>query len=256
MKTPTRLLVLLAALAAFPAGAPAAAPAAAPGFVDSGRLIVLDRGTPVGYEDFEYERRGDSLLVSGVHTRTVRRPDGHTEKWVKKFGLVVDARDYGLRGYTSNLDFEGRVVVKGIIPGDTAMTVYSEVDGSGDAIRLDQPPGRMFVMDPMMFTLFDVVCRNLGAQALPKRPVEMVTLGDPPKAVRATATAAGPDSIRWGGRRMVSKRWILADGTSTFLLWLSPEGRMLRLVHEGGTLEVLREEPQAAPKPKAKPASR
>jgi hypothetical protein len=50
---------------------------------------------------------------------------------------------------------------------------------------------------------------------------------------------------------MIARRYVLEDGQNTFLAWVSPQGQMLRLVHQGGTIEVLREEPKAAPaKPK------
>ena len=245
-------LLLLPALALLLAVPPARAEGAATTSLDAGRLIVLDRGTPIGYEDFAYERRGDSLLVSGVHTRTVREAEGSTAKWVKKFSLIVDGTDFGMRGYTSNLEFGGRLTVKGVMPGDTSMTLYSEVDGEGEAQTLEQPPGRLFVMDPMLFTLFDVICRNVSRQSLAKRPVEMVTLGDPPATVHATATAAGPDTIQWAGKRMITRRYVLADDANSFILWVSPSGQMLRLVHQGGTLEVLREEPKKGSKPKSK----
>jgi len=226
--------------------------------MDSGRLIVLDRGTPVGYEDFEYQRAGDSLLVSGLHTRTLRGPDGGTQKWVKKFGLVVDGRDLGLRSYTSNLEVGGKLSVKGVVPGDTAMTVYSEVDGAGTAERLVQPPGRLFVMDPPLFTLFDLICRSVSAQSLSKRPVELVTLGEPAGTARATMSAAGPDTIRWGGKRMIARRYLLTDEQGSFVAWVSPQGQMLRLLHQASGLEVLREEPAAGAKkgPEAKPGPR
>jgi hypothetical protein len=245
-------LLLLFALAVPFAPTPARAEAVAPSSVDAGRLIILDRGTPVGYEDFAYERRGDSLLVSGVHTRVVQEAAGSTAKWIKKFTLIVDGTDFGMREYTSNLEFGGSVTVKGVMPGDTSMTVYSEVDGAGEALRLEQPPGRLFIMDPMLFTLFDVICRNVSRQSLAKRPVEMVTLGEKPATVHATATAAGPDTIQWGGKRMIARRYVLADDSNSFALWVSPTGQMLRLVHQGGTLEVLREEPKKGSKPKSK----
>lgn len=240
-KTPA-LLLALGLLLAPPAPRAQQAPAT---LTDSGRLIVLDRGTPVGYEDFQYERTGDSLVVSGLHTRTLRAPDGGTQKWVKKFGLVVDGRDLGLRSYTSNLEVGGQLTVKGVVPGDTVMTIYSEVDGAGTAERLVQPPGRLFVMDPPLFTLFDLICRSVSAQSLSKRPVELVTLGDPPGTARATMSAAGPDTIRWGGRRMIARRYLLEDDQGTFAAWVSPQGQMLRLVHDASGLEVLREEPAA-----------
>jgi len=248
MNTRSRFpLAPAAALAALLAATFAAAAVPHPDILDQGRLVVLEDGTPVGYEDFEYERQGDSLLVSAAQTRTVRDTDGSTVKWVKKFGLIVDANDFGLHRYTSNVEVNGhKTQVKGVIPGDTAMTVYSEVNGEGNAVRLTQPPGRMFVMDPMMFTLFDVICRNISAQSLEKRPVELVTLGDDPGVVRAMATAAGPDTIEWGGKTMVTRRWLIADDQSTFVAWVSPSGQLLRLLHRGGSLEVLRREPDAS----------
>lgn len=246
------------ALLAVALAAPASrAQDAGPVTIDSGRLIVMDHGTPVGFEDFTYERRGDSLLVSGMHTRTMRQGDGSTVRWVKKFGLVVDGRDFGLRGYASNLEVGKDLTVKGIVPGDTAMTVYTELDGAGSAERLVQPPGRLFVMDPPLFTLFDVICRNVSAQSLPSRPVELVTLGETSGTARAIATAAGLDTIRWGGKRMISRRYALTDERGAFLAWVSPEGHMLRLLHEASGLEVLREEPVPAGKrPAAEPRKR
>jgi len=239
-----------AVLAALLAATLAIAAAPRAGLLDRGRLVVFENGTPVGYEDFQYERQGDSLMVSAVQTRTVRDTDGSTVKWVKKFGLVVDGNDFGLHRYTSNVLVNGHETqVKGILPGDTSMTVYTEVNGEGNAVRLTQPPGRMFVLDPMMFTLFDVVCRNISAQTLQKRPVELVTLGDEPGVVRAMATAAGPDTVEWGGHRMVTHRWVIADDKNTFVAWVSPSGQMLRLLHQGGSLEVLRREPGASGSP-------
>lgn len=247
MKKSPLLFLALAALLAAPL-ARAQGVASTP--LDAGRLIVLDRGTPVGYEDFAYENWGDSLIVSASHTRVVREAEGSTAKWVKKFSLVVDATDFGMRGYTSNLEFGGRLTVKGVLPSDTSVTLYSEVDGEGEAQTLERPPGRLFIMDPMLFTLFDVICRNVSRQSLAKRPVEMITLGEPPGTLHATATAAGPDTIQWGGKKMVSRRYVLTDESNSFLLWVSPTGQMLRLVHQGGTLEVLREEPKKGSKPK------
>jgi hypothetical protein len=254
MKTSLAMLLGLAVLLAAPA---ARADGDSLVVIDTGRFFVLDHGARVGVEEFEYDRQGDSVMVSATHTRTARGADGAAQEWVKKFGLVVGRQDFGLRSYVSNLAYGGHVSVRGVVPGDTAMTVYSEIDGNGDAVRIAQPPGRLFVMDPMLFTLFDVVCRNVSASGLARRPVELVTLGDPPGANEAVATVAGDDTIRWGGRRMITKRWTLKDDNSVFDVWVSPAGQMLRLVHEESGLEVLREEPKPAPRAtKRKPAAR
>jgi hypothetical protein len=244
------LLLLLAAPAARAQGT------SAPIVVDSGRFNILLRGTAVGTEEFEYDRLGDSLMVSATHTRSARTSSGAEEKWVKTFGLVVGAEDFALRSYTSNLTFGGHVSVRGIELGDTVLTIFSEIDGGGDATSIERPPGRLFVMDPMLFTLFDVICRNVSMLDLPRRPIELVTLSDPPAASEAIATAAGADTLRRGGKRVIARRWVLKDEHSTFVLSASPTGQMLRLVHEQSGLEVVREEPKTvvpAGKPKPKP---
>ncbi len=252
MNHPALRPLALAAVLLAPLAAPSSrAQEGSPASLDSGRLIVLERGTPVGYEDFAYERRADSILVSGAHTRTVRNPDGSTVKWVKRFSLVVDGRDFGLRGYTSNLEVGRDLTVKGVVPGDTAMTVYTERDGAGTAERLEQPPGRLFVMDPPLFSLFDVICRHASMRTLPSRPVELVTLGEPAGTGQATLAAAGTDTIRWAGKRMITRRYTLTDESGTFVAWVSPEGHMLRLLHAASGLEVLREEPAAKGKRRA-----
>lgn len=240
-------LVLAAVLvAAFVSPALAQQDTASVRVLDSGRLLVFSRGTPVGVEDFQYERRGDSVLVTAMHTRHVAANGGKTLKWVKKFGLIVGVDDAALHSYFSNLEFDGHVTTRGIVPGDTAMTIYSEFDGNGDALRITQPPGRYFIMDPMLFTLFDVVCRAVSERPLARRPIELVSLGEQPGDSEATVSAAGADTITWGGKRTITKRWLLEDANSKFVFWSSPAGQMLRLLHEPSGLEVLREEPAAA----------
>lgn len=224
--------------------------------LDSGRLLVFSRGTPVGVEDFQYERRADSVLVSAMHTRHVAGEGGKTLKWVKKFGLVRGAGDDALHSYFSNLEFDGHVTTRGIVPGDTAMTIYSEFDGNGDALRITQPPGRYYIMDPMLFTLFDLVCRAVSERPLARRPIELVSLGQDPGSSEATVSAAGADTITWGGKRTITRRWLLEDADSRFVFWASPSGQMLRLLHEASGLEVLREEPKVARPAKARPAAK
>ena len=237
------LVLVLAAAAAFVAPAHAQQDTSVT-VLDSGRLLVFSRGTLMGVEDFQYEHRGDSVLVTAMHTRHVAGAGGKTLKWVKKFGLVRGDDDAALHSYVSNLEFDGHVTTRGIVPGDTAMTIYSEFDGNGDALRISQPPGRYYIMDPMLFTLFDVICRAVSERPLSRRPVGLVSLSEEPGTSEATVSAAGADTIRWGGKRTITQRWVLEDPQSRFVFWASPSGQMLRLLHEPSGLEVLREEPK------------
>src|SRR5206468_8172694 len=101
---------------------------------------------------------------------------GQRHPFVKTMLLVVDAQDLGLMRYLSNQEFRDHKAVRGLLPGDTVMTYYDEYDGVGGADRLVQPPGRLFVLDPQMFTLFDVLCRSLAGKQFETRHVQLLTM--------------------------------------------------------------------------------
>lgn len=229
--------------------------------LDSGRFFVYDHGNPVANESFSYSSSGDSIVITALHSRRLRRDDGAVRGMVKKLGMVVDGFDFGLRSYTSNLDFDGHSTVRGIVPateGDTAMTLYHEYDGAGTADRVVQPPGRLFVMDPMLFTLFDVVCRNVGGRVFASRPIQVVSLGPEPGCSEALVTSEGLDTLRWGGRRVPTHRYVMSDSSSRFTMWTTDKGEMLRLENRDADLVVLREPPAtpAPKKPRTAPAPR
>lgn len=219
--------------------------------------MVLDGNQVVASEEFEYVLQGDSVTVSATLKRKARGADGAVADLNKRMALVVDANDFGLRSYVSNLEFDGHTRVRGIIPGDTAMTVYDETDGGGGADRVLQPPGRLFVMDPGLFTLFDVVCKNLKGKPLTtKRPIQLIALAETVDAVEATVVFAGADTVVWGGKRTPMRKLQLSDPSGDFLAWVDGNGHLLRLEHAASGLVVMREEPAAPKKPRAAPAKK
>jgi hypothetical protein len=230
------------------------------GVFDRGRLITYQGSVPIASERFEYSRQGDSLVVSAGTERRRRMPDGTEKRISKAMTLYARADDFGMLRYVSNETADGRTIVRSIEPGDTSITVSTEIEGvSGGADMVDRPPGRFFAVDPGLFTLFDVIGRNLQHRIFGSRAVQLVVLGDNTKNVEAKATLAGADTVVWGGRRVVTERIALRDSTSAFTLWLSPEGHLLRLESEDGRLVVMREPPAvppAAKRPRAKPRAR
>lgn len=236
------------------AGGPARAQEDAPTVLDSGRFLVLSGNQVVATEEFEYLLSPDSITVSALMTRRARGQSGADVEMKKRMILVVNTADFGLRSYVSNQDFEGRQTVKGVIPGDTTMTVYAEMDGAGGADKLVQPPGKLFMMDPGLFTLFDVICHSLKGKTFTKRPVQIVALADPPATVEATVAVAGADTVTWGGKRTITKRLQFRDPSGDFVVWVDEQSRMLRLEHGLTGLTVMREEPASAA-PKKKPAA-
>jgi hypothetical protein len=248
--------VVIACLALAVASAAALAQEGGQKVVDLGRFVTFQRDVPVATERFQYTLVGDSLVVSANTERRLRSPDGSQKNYSKSMVLIARTDDFGMLNYTSNESLDGHMVTRSILPGDTLLTTYSEVDGgNGAADMLERPPGRIFAMDQGLFTLLDVIGRNLQHRIFGSRTVQLVVLGKKARCVEATASLAGPDTVSWGGRRVVTERIALRDSTGAFMLWLSPEGHMLRLESENGELVVMRDAP-ALPPPARRPRPR
>ncbi len=244
--------LLLACLLALAAPAPAGAQAEAA--ADSGRLIVFDGDTPVANERFTVQFLGDSLAVTAVSERRLQDEQGRRHLYRKTMLLVADSRDLGLRSYFSVQEFQGRQTTRGLVPGDTSITYYVEHDGAGEARRLVQPPGRLYVLDSSLFSLFEVLCRGLAGRTFASRRVQMLVLSDSMTTPLATVTQLPPDTLRADSRRVPTRRYRYEDMGATFELWADARGRLMRLTHVGGTLHVEREPepPAAAPRRRAR----
>jgi hypothetical protein len=219
---------LLASLALACAVAPPAA-AQAPAVVDSGTFEIFRQDRRLGSEAFTFENRGDSLLVSSVGTLILERADG-SDTLVKSMGLVLKSEDYELRSYESHQAFLGQKLHRGLVMSDTSFTSYTQINQSGSADEVVRPPGRIFVADPQVFTLYDVMCRDLHPRAFDRRPILVLQLGSPDTTLEATVTDLGAESIRWGSSTVRTRKLKVEDGQSEYFLWISARGRMLRLV--------------------------
>lgn len=242
-------------LAVLPSGAPAQTVTHA----DSGRFVIFDRSVPVAREFHVYQFMGDSLVISATTERQFQDENGQRHDFTKSMLLVVNSQDLGLMRYLSNQDFNDHKGVRGILPGDTVMTYYDEYDGVGNAVRLVQPPGRLFVLDPQLFTLFDVLCRSVAGKQFETRGVQLVALApDSVTMPRAKLIMGRPDTLDAGGRRVPTRRYTLEDNDVSFELWADARGRMMRLENELTGLSVERvPEPQPAVTPRKRaPAKR
>jgi hypothetical protein len=226
------------------------APAAtgAPGKeIDKGSFIVYSQGKVVGAESFSIVVRGDSLSVSSQAYQTFRTDQGE-ESIDKRMVLLADGSDYGLRMYQSNQKFRGRELVRAIVMGDTAFTLYREMDGAGEGDRRVLPPGRIFVLDSQLFSLFDLICLSLRERTFETWPISLVTLGERDSVLEATATHLGHETIRWSSKPVKARKLQISDGGTVFLVWADPAGRMLRLVHEPSELRVERDAQAVKPR--------
>ena len=244
----------LAVLTLLPA-APALAQSSTP--ADSGRLVVYQGDMPVMNERFTFQFLGDSLALTAVSERKLRDDQGAVHPYRKTLLLVADVRDLGLQRYLSIEEFQGHKVTRGLVPGDTSITYYQERDGAGEASRLVQPPGRLYVMESPMFSLFEVLCRGLADKSFTTRRAQLVALSDTMTTPLATITRLAPDTLLNAGQRVIARHYRLEDPGATFDLWADPRGRLIKLLHAASGLRVERlPDPTAPPKPKAKKAAK
>lgn len=241
-------LALAAACAATAfAQAPGTVTASGTTVLDSGRFVTFSGGTPVATEDFMYEQRHDSLFVTSNVTRHARANDGTVKPYQKSMEMIAKADDAALLLYASTEKFDGNHVNRMVSPAESTVTVTVEKGAYGAADAVVRPPGRISVLDAGVFTLFDVIARNLNGRLFSPRPVGLIVLGDQTVAMETTASPAGRDTLRWGARRVVTERIQLSDSTATFVIWVGRDGHMLRLENARADMVVMREPPALPP---------
>jgi len=222
------------------------APQAGANVPDSGAFKIYQRGQAIGIETFGYFIDADSMLVS-AHTRAVL-PSVPDDTLYKDCWLVVSKDDYDLRAYRSQQTFRGTYVLRGLVPGDTIFTVYRQSEVGGEGSTLVRPPGRLFIMDPFLYSMFDVIGRNLHDQKFESRPIQMLVMADADTVIAARATDLGQEKIPWGGKPVTCRKLAVSDGATEFILWISPIGRMIQLEEPVSGLRVEREPPPIKPR--------
>jgi hypothetical protein len=213
--------------------------------IDSGTYRISVQGQPIGTELFYIELMGDTIVVSSSVRHAVRTATG-PESLLKSVVLYVNKFDLDLRFFQSNERFAGTTKTRGLVLADTAYTAYWEMDGFGEGTRFERPPGRLYVHDPQVFALFDLIGRDLNFQTFDQRPILLYVLGARDTTVEVTATKLGTEKLTWGGGTFDVNRLSLKDPNSELLLWVDHRGRMIRLSQPSSGLEVLREPPPKA----------
>jgi hypothetical protein len=255
-----RLLHLLSGSCLIALSLAAAAPSrAAPVTLDSGTFIVYQNDKPVGTEAFTAERRGDSLIVTSRADLT-HSMGGSDVKVEKSLLLLLSAFDFGLHHYESKQLAGDNKLSRAINVHDTTIALYRENEVGGTAAVLSLPPGRLFVIDPMMFALFDVMCLSLHEHVFTTRPISLLSLAATDSLFEAQVEDLGTETIRWGAKPVKARKLKFADQTVSFLAWTGPSGGLLRLEQPEQKLRVERQpapvkkrerrEPPETPEPK------
>jgi hypothetical protein len=251
------MFVRISCLLVLTLGSALLSPAAASKFLDRGSFRIIDHDKPRGIETFTYETSGDSMLVYAQVFETIPNVESGPDTLEKEMQLMVTTADYDLRSYQSTQRYKGQLLRRGLVFDDTLFTSYTQVGQQGAGNRLVRPPGRMFIQDPQLFTLYDVICRNLYDKTFDKRPLWMFTLGASDSMMGATATHLGSETLKWGTRSVTTRKLSINDGEAEFFVWISNQGQMLRLSQPEYGLRVERTPPEtkspSSSKPKPKP---
>jgi hypothetical protein len=237
MRTP--LSALLAALVSMCAAAGAHAE---PATVDSGTFIVYQGARAVGTETFSVVVDGDRLFMRSSVDQQVPTPDGDS-KLEKTMELVATRFDFALKSYKSNQKFRDRELGRGVSVAETTLSVFREIDKKGVGNVLALPPGRLFLIDPMLFSLFEYMCLSLKDHTFDTRPISLLVLGPTDSLLEARVTDLGKESIRWGEKPVQARRLKIGDDRTTFEAWVGPTGGLLRLELPGQELRIERKAP-------------
>ena len=244
-------LALLALLAAGLALLPLAlrADTATPVMLDLGRLTVSQEGRAARVEDFAIQRVGDSLMVwASSAPWAARDADLRFDKGML---LVTDAADFALESYSSQLASGADTLRRAIsvAGGDTIFTVWREVNGHGTGEVQVMPPGRVYILDPPLFTLFGFIGWTLQGRDCDHRPIRAMVLGARDTLVDATVTDAGQQTLEWHGRQVATRKLLIADQQTTVEAWFTPDGHMLRLEQARAGIRAERAAPSRADRP-------
>jgi len=225
---------------------------ATPTILDEGRLVVSQGGKAVRAEDFSFQKAGRALLVTA--SSTVSAPGAAERPVDKNMVLIMDAADYAIEKYRSAWVLPGDTLWRGVAfePGDTVSTLWRESTTGGSGDRVPMPPGRIYVLDPPLFTTFSVIARSLHGKVCDHRPIKVLVLGARDSVVDATVNEIGNETIRWGARPVVARKLVIGDRQTDFVAWVGPDGRLLRLEQPTTGIRVDRAAPplkKRAPRP-------
>lgn len=216
--------------------------AAHAGEFDAGRFRVYVGNRLMGTETFVYDLYPDSLVITAGARSIIFTPAG--EDSMQKYVLLhVSPFDLDLRLFQSNQTIGPNKLTRRITVEDTSLTAYREVNSYGNAEVVARPPGRLYIHDPQVFVLFDLIGRSLHRQEFDSRPINLFVLGPTDTTIEVTATKMGLVPLRWGQRALRVQKLRLRDSTNTLYLWLGRDGRMLQFESPASGLRVVRDPP-------------
>ena len=223
------------------------------GVIDQGSFKIYRHDRALGAETFELIDTHDSLFVRARQHLTLPTPQGD-EPLERGADVHVSWIDFSLRDFQSTRTYLGTTIKRGLVLADTHYVAYREDDRGGEGESRVLPPGRLYVMDSQLITLFDLICRSFHAKSFESRAINLLALGPRDTLLEAQAVVLPKETIRWGERPVVARKLqIVADSQTTFTLWVGPQGQLMRLSEPLGGLRVERDPPAVKRRPRPSP---
>lgn len=214
--------------------------------LDYGAYEVYQGDRALGTETFAFERHSDSLFVHCATEQEIPWPD-RVLKLEKSMRLLTRRFDGSLVVYESVQTLDGQRLVRAISPADTAMTVYREDERAGEGTTIVKPPGKLFIIDPHLFTLYDVIVREFAGRKFEQRRINMFALTDQDTLVEGTVKNLGTETIRWGAKPVQATKYRIGDTVSEVFAYVGPQGYMLELRQPAADLRVIRKAQELKP---------
>jgi hypothetical protein len=208
---------------------------------DQGVYNVYQNDRLLGTERVTFEQRGDSSVVISLIDQVLPREGERVDTLRKNSALVVSGRDGSLGGYQSFENVNGEMVTRRLSMSDVVYTSYRQSSAGGFGDTYERPPGRIYVIDPQVFALFDVIGRDMHTQPFEERSITMLYITSRDSAVDGRVRRLGKAPFRVGKQTVMAERFRITDPWSEFYLWVSPKGRMLRLTLPAVGLRVDRD---------------
>ncbi len=210
--------------------------------VDYGSYAVSIKGTAVGIEEFVFDVYRDTIMITGA-SRTLVQTQNGPDTLKKSVSVMLSSFDMALLSYQSNEAIAGNLRTRGLVMADTQYTAFWEYNKVGDAVVFDRPPGRLYVHDPGVYVLFDLIVRDLNAKEFSSRPIQLMVLGRRDTTIEAQVTRLPAERIRWGHKPVEARKYSINDGQNELMLWVDQQGRLLRLEQPASGLRVERKAP-------------
>lgn len=196
---------------------------------DQGFYRVYQSDRLLGTEFVTFEQRSDSSLVVSMVDEVLPRPGGTLDTLRKNSILAVSARDGAVRGYQSHQMVNNDLLSRSLSMSDETYTSYRESSAGGFGDTYERPPGRIYIVDPQVFALFDVICRDMHTQRFDERTITMLYVTARDTAVDGRVKRLGKAPFKLGKQTVMAEKFSITDPWSEFFVWVSPSGRMLRL---------------------------